>query len=196
MNYVNNYDIVSRLSSLVKSGCDKTAAAQINQLLLKSPMPKSSALIEVRKYLISASTYCQDPNSAAPGRTYEDILASSNKIQEYSDLITTCKSELDNSGSQGSDNIETSSGSLKYTGSGDDIRSFSVTSGGGFIVSGTNSGNSNFIVHITDTSGSVEDFVFNEIGPYSGKKIIRIGAGKHYLDVNAEGSWTIIITPA
>jgi hypothetical protein len=86
--------------------------------------------------------------------------------------------------------------SLSYSGTGDDIKSFSVTGGGGFIITGSNSGSSNFIVHITGTSGNIEEFVFNEIGPYSGKKIAHIDPGNHYLDVTAEGPWTITLTSA
>lgn len=88
----------------------------------------------------------------------------------------------------------TNSKSLSYSGTGDDIRSFSVTNGGGFVVTGSNSGDSNFIVHITDSGGNVKEFVFNEIGPYSGKKIIHLSAGSYYLDVKAEGGWTITLT--
>jgi len=89
----------------------------------------------------------------------------------------------------------TTSSSLKYTGYGDDIKKFSVEGGGGFIITGSNSGGSNFIVHITDNEGKIVEFVFNEIGPYSGKKIVNLDPGKYFLEVQAEGSWSIDISP-
>jgi hypothetical protein len=89
---------------------------------------------------------------------------------------------------------ETTSSSLKYSGNEDDIKGFSVQGGGGFIVTGSNSGRSNFIVHITDSSGSVVEFLFNEIGPYYGRKVIHLDAGKYFLEVQAEGSWSIDIS--
>jgi len=95
-----------------------------------------------------------------------------------------------------SSSSKTTSSSLKLSGNGDDTKSFSITGGGGFIVTGSNSGTSNFIVHITDSSGNVVEYLFNEIGPYSGKKIVKLGAGKYYLEVQAEGSWSIAISPS
>lgn len=106
----------------------------------------------------------------------------------YTGSVATASPTTSSSGS--------TSKSLSFSGTGDDIRSFSVSGGGGFIVSGTNAGRSNFIVHITDHSGDVEEFVFNEIGPYSGKKIIHLDQGSYYLDVKAEGPWTITLTSA
>jgi len=88
------------------------------------------------------------------------------------------------------------SGSTHFSGYGDDTRGFSVTRGGGFIITGSYSGDSNFIVHITDSNGNIEEFVFNEIGTYTGRKIVRLGAGKYYLEVQGSGSWTIDISPS
>jgi len=82
------------------------------------------------------------------------------------------------------------------SGNGDDTQPFSITSGGGFIIAGSNSGNSNFIVHITDTSGNVLEYLFNEIGPYSGNKIVNLDTGNYYMSVEAEGPWTITLTPS
>jgi hypothetical protein len=89
-----------------------------------------------------------------------------------------------------------SSGSAHLSGSGDDTRSFSVTGGGGFLITGSYSGLHNFIVHIADSRGNIEEFVFNEIGSYSGRKIVNLDAGTHYLEVQASGPWTIDISPA
>jgi len=90
----------------------------------------------------------------------------------------------------------TNSKSLQYSGSGDDTQSFTVSGGGGFIVSGSYTGSGNFIVHITDSYGNVQEFVFNEIGSYSGKKIVHLNAGKYYLEVTASGPWNIGISTA
>jgi hypothetical protein len=84
--------------------------------------------------------------------------------------------------------------SIKISGNGDDTREFSVIGSGGFLITGAYVGKSNFIVHITDRNGDVEEYVFNEIGSYSGRKIVHLDAGKHYLEVQAEGGWAIIIS--
>lgn len=52
----------------------------------------------------------------------------------------------------------------------------------------THDGSANFIVHQFCTNGSI-DYVVNEIGRYSGKKIVS--AGKCLLEIMADGNWTI-----
>lgn len=89
-----------------------------------------------------------------------------------------------------------SSSSQTLSGSGDDTKSFSVTGSGGFLVAGSYSGKSNFIVHIVDKNGDIEEFLFNVIGSYSGKKIVHLDPGTHYLEVQASGPWSITFTPA
>ena len=52
----------------------------------------------------------------------------------------------------------------------------------------THSGEANFIVHQYCTTGSTQ-YLVNEIGPWSGKKIMA--AGTCIVDVFADGAWTI-----
>jgi len=103
---------------------------------------------------------------------------------------------------QGSINIDSSSStktrsstrmsdSLKFSGYGDDTQGFFVTGGGGFIITGSYSGKSNFIVKILDSNGEWEELVFNKIGSYYGTRIVNLPLGKHYLEVQSSGPWTI-----
>ena len=41
-----------------------------------------------------------------------------------------------------------------------------------------------------------EEYVFNESGTYTGRKIVHLDAGKHYLEVQGIGSWKIDISPS
>ena len=160
---------------------------------------------EMRTQVISGTWNSQSGNTYATNTIagfFETIVYDPDKNAIYdfeypSLLMTPYSGSIATESPTSSKTISSSastSKSLSYSGKGDDIRAFSVTGGGGFVISGTNSGDSNFIVHITDSSGDIEEFVFNEIGPYSGKKIIHLDAGSHYLDVTAEGSWTITIS--
>lgn len=57
------------------------------------------------------------------------------------------------------------------------------------------SGDSNFIVHLLDFDGKTVEFLTNEIGVYSGEKVIRIDkTGEYLFTVNADGQWEIIIS--
>ncbi len=79
------------------------------------------------------------------------------------------------------------------SGYGDETIRFSLAKGGRFLVTGSNSGNNYFIVHVIDDEDEIEEFVFNKfgLGPFSGRTIIQLDPGTHYLDVRAEGSWLV-----
>ena len=131
-------------------------------------------------------TYIYDPaQNAIYSTKYSSILLTPYQGDVVAASITPVKTQSPTG----------TSDSLKYSGSGDDTRGFSVTNGGGFLITGSHFGSRNFIVHITDSNGEIEEFVFNEIGSYSGKKIVHLDAGRHYLEVTASGSWTIDISP-
>ena len=67
-----------------------------------------------------------------------------------------------------------------YTGNGDDIRPLTINKDGGFIITGVYSGDTNFIVRITDNDGKqVGSSLFNQTGSYTGKRIVNLAAGKY-----------------
>lgn len=55
------------------------------------------------------------------------------------------------------------------------------------VVKFTHDGEQNFIVHQYCTNG-ITQYVINEIGPYSGKKVLS--AGSCIIEINADGNWT------
>jgi hypothetical protein len=56
-------------------------------------------------------------------------------------------------------------------------------------------GDSNFIIQLLDFDGEIVEFLANEIGVYSGEKVIRIDeTGDYLFTVNANGQWEIIIS--
>lgn len=192
LNFVNDYEIIERLGNLVLNGCDKTQAAQINQLIVTHAKPKSEVLISARNHLILASTFCQDPNTAATGRTYEEIKTYSNKLTEYGDLLKTCSDEIKAQSPQSSDQAQSSGTS--FSGNGDDVLSFTATGDGLRIFTMSYKGSGNFAIWLKDSRGESVDLLANEIGSYSGRKSERIETGKYYLDVSASGPWSITIT--
>jgi len=86
---------------------------------------------------------------------------------------------------------------LKISGANDENRGFSVTREEGYTITASYPGTGVFIVHITDSSGKIEEYVFNEMGSgsYTGRKIVRLSPGKHFLEVRADGPWTVDLTP-
>lgn len=191
VRYVVEHNIITRIGDLANYGCDSNAARQLNELLLKATKPKTPSLLKSRDYMISATTYCQIPDSAAPGRTYDDLIQASNKAEEYQDELIDCNLELENNNSD-----EVVSDNDHLTGTGDDVVSFTTTGSGLYIFTMKHTGSSNFAVWLLDEKGNKIDLLVNEIGSYSGKKSEQLTVGKYFLDITADGLWTVQVAAA
>jgi len=86
------------------------------------------------------------------------------------------------------------SGSTHLSGNGDDVVSFSVSGTGLKIFTMNYTGKRDFAVKLKDGSGDDIAVLANETGSYSGKKSEKLTSGRYYLDVTADGPWTIDIT--
>ena len=87
-----------------------------------------------------------------------------------------------------------SSGSTHLSGRGDDVKSFTATGSGLRIFTMSHTGAHNFAVVLKDSGGNYITLLANEIGSYSGKKSERLTSGTYYLDITADGAWTIDIS--
>jgi uncharacterized protein YdbL (DUF1318 family) len=75
-------------------------------------------------------------------------------------------------------------------GTGSRVLSLSIARTDPIVVTGVFNGQANFIVHLV--RGSNTDFVFNEIGAFSGQALVEDGqAGRYRVTVEADGSWTL-----
>ena len=82
----------------------------------------------------------------------------------------------------------------QFIGYGNDIQSFNSTGTGRKFFTMTHYGKSNFAIVLKNESERYISLLVNEIGSYSGKKSENLTIGKYYLDVTADGAWTIDIT--
>jgi hypothetical protein len=80
------------------------------------------------------------------------------------------------------------------SGIGDDVQSFTITGAGLRIFMMRHDGTRNFAVVVKDHSGNWVALIVNEIGSYFGKKFENLTTGTYYLDITADGSWTIDIS--
>lgn len=81
-----------------------------------------------------------------------------------------------------------------FSGNGDDVKSFTATGSGLKIFTLFHNGDRNFIVWLKDTSGDKVALLVNENGKYYDKKSETLSSGTYYLDITADGSWTIDIS--
>ncbi len=199
LNFVNDNNIVTRINGLASGDCSKLPAEQLDQLITTGAIPQTSSLAQARVYLISATTYCQDPDSAAPNNTETDLGKFENGINQYQNLVYSCQDQISANASAVAggeklvmNNIE---GPQTFSGSGNSVKEFTVTEGGyNFAV--TYAGYDNFIVHITNNYGKPIDELFNETGPYSGSTSVNLPAGKFYMSIEASAPYLIKMTPS
>jgi hypothetical protein len=90
---------------------------------------------------------------------------------------------------------------LTLTGSGPQASTPINLQSGVVLVNMTHTGSSNFAVVLWADNGDYVDLLANEIGVYSGEKAVTVNGGLfnpspgiHWLDIDADGSWTIKIT--
>ncbi|MGH2616107.1 MAG: hypothetical protein ACRDJC_12765 [Thermomicrobiales bacterium] len=99
---------------------------------------------------------------------------------------------------QGQTDCQTPEPSDRQTFSGDTAivtEPFTVESGI-LKATGTHQGDANFIVIVTAEDGT-QDFLFNEIGPYSGQASFQVEPGSRLIaDIQANGPWELAIEPA
>ena len=100
----------------------------------------------------------------------------------------------DNNVPSPSPSSSSSSGQTHLSGRGDDVRSFTATGSGLRIFTMSHTGTHNFAVVLKDSGGNYVTLLANEIGSYSGKKSERLTTGTYYLDITADGAWTIDIS--
>ncbi|MFJ3100508.1 hypothetical protein [Streptomyces sp. NPDC086835] len=77
------------------------------------------------------------------------------------------------------------------TGSGDQVEG-PFAADKRVVVRATHSGGTDFVVTVLDVKGRVQDLVFNEVGDFDGSAVAQmINAGPYYLNVTADGDWTV-----
>lgn len=82
-----------------------------------------------------------------------------------------------------------------FQGRGKDITDDFKTNSDFVIVKMSHHGSSNFIVYLKNAiSGNPEELLVNEIGRYNGSRAVLVDTDRHFLDIEADGSWTMEVT--
>jgi hypothetical protein len=83
---------------------------------------------------------------------------------------------------------------MHFNGHGDKVKSFNITETGLKTFTLHHTGDRNFAITLKDENGKYISLLANELGDYSGKKSERLTIGKYFLEITADGDWTIGIT--
>jgi len=197
LNFVNDNTIVTRINVLASGDCSNIPAAQLNQLITTGAIPQTSSLAQARMYLISATKYCQHPDSAAPNNTETDLGKFETGINQYQNLVYSCQDQISANASSvaGGEKLvlNTIVGPQTFSGSGNSVKEFTVTEGG-YSFAATYAGYDNFIVHISNNYGKPIGELFNATGPYSGSTSVNLPAGEFYMSIEASAPYLIKMT--
>jgi hypothetical protein len=153
-------------------------ASNLTALLVNAPPPGSEKMKAFRSAMINAVAL-MDGTTAGFSR-YRDAMVT---------VTNTKFAALSGMPSSGF-SVEPS----QFSGYGNDIQSFNSTGTGRKFFTMIHDGKSNFAIVLKDENERYISLLVNEIGSYAGKKSANLTIGKYYLDVTADGPWTIDIT--
>ena len=157
----------------------KEEADRLTALIYKAPKPASEKMKAYRTAMMDALAE-MDGNTAGFSR-YRDAM------QTVILAKNAAESEMHSVGSFLVDAIH-------LNGLGDDVKSFNVTETGLHIFTLHHTGDRNFAITLKDDDGKYIALLVNEIGDYSGKDSERLTVGRYWLNIKADGAWTIAIT--
>jgi len=157
----------------------KKEAIRLTTLLYKSPPPGSEKMKTYRSAMMNA--LAEMDGSTAGFTRYRDAMQT---------VILAKNAAEAQMKSEGSSIVD----AIHLNGHGDDIRSFNTTETGLNIFTMHHDGDRNFAITLKDEDGKYISLLVNEIGDYSGKNSQQLKVGKYFLNIEADGDWTIAIT--
>jgi hypothetical protein len=84
---------------------------------------------------------------------------------------------------------------ITLKGKGDSVTKKQTLRNGYALLKITHTGSHNFAVYVHSTGEDINDLTINEIGNYSGTRLLEVDSSKkYYFEINADGDWSIKIT--
>ena len=94
LKFVTDSTIVTRINALAQGDCTKDAADPVYQMVSTSTVPQTSGLAQAREYLISATTYCRNPDSTAMNNTASDLAKFEDNQNQYLAFLYACHIQI------------------------------------------------------------------------------------------------------
>jgi len=157
----------------------KKEAITLTTLIYKAPPPGSEKMKTYRSAMMDALAM-MDGSTAGFSR-YRDAMQT---------VILAKNAALFEMHSLGSSSVD----AVHLSGSGNDVRWYNTTETGQKTFTMLHTGDRNFAITLKDKNEKYISLLANEVGDYSGKKSVRLTSGEYYLDITADGDWTIGIT--
>lgn len=197
LDYVDDTRLVTRINDLATGSCNKSQSNSLYQVATTSTVPQTTGLVMGRLYLISATTYCQDPDPAAPDNTLTDLAKFTDGRAQYRDFLYACHIEISANASAvaGGEKLDLKNlyGPQTFSGTGNSVKKFSATQGN-YKFTVTYSGFGNYSVYITNIYGKTLAEPFHDvIGPYSGSSatVTLPANGEYYMSIEASAPYLL-----
>lgn len=188
-------DVYTRISLLSVNECTVGAATEISQVISTSPKPESLLLVKARRQLLSASTYCLDPeDSASRNRTRNDLDRYVSHMSEFAFLSASCQGRPDKNSLALLKKSMEKQGEILFRGTGHDVQYFTVRGYGNSTFFLAHSGTGNFMVMLQDSRVNNVNLLANSAGSFEGKRSLPLDKGRYSLNVTATGPWSVIVT--
>jgi len=192
LKFLSNNSMYTRVNALASTDCKLIAAAQRNEMISKGPKPKTPLLSDARKYLMSATTYCYEPETGtAKSRTRDDVESYIGKMSAYADLVYSCTETFDRDTSTRLENSLDVNGAKVFRGSENSVNVFNVKHEGKRIISMTYDGQTNFSVSLKKVGGNTTKLHESFARPWAGTATQNLESQNYELLVTAEGPWRI-----
>ncbi len=191
IDYIDNNKIMDAMTSLtsaspgsysISTGYNSAArgeASRLTDLLIKSPIPGTREVKAYRSAMMDALSMMD--GSTAGFTRYKDSMQT--VVRARNDALASMHSV-------GSSAVD----AKHFSGQGNAGQWYNTTEAGLKTFSMHHIGDRNFAITLKDEDGKYLSLLVNEIGDYTGKKSERLAAGSYYLDITADGEWTISIT--
>jgi hypothetical protein len=157
----------------------KKEAIRLTELIYKGPLPGSEKMKAYRSAMMDALSE-MDASTAGFSR-YRDAMET---------VILAKNTALSEMHALGSSSVD----AKHLSGHGNSVQWYNTTETGQRTFTMRHTGDRNFAATLKDENGKYVSLLANEVGDYSGKKSVRLAAGNYYLDITADGDWTIGIT--
>jgi hypothetical protein len=196
MKPMTDKKVYTEICSLATDNCTIRAATDISQIISTSPKPKTPLLVQARKQLLSASTYCLDPtNSVSQNRTREGLDLYVSRMSQYAFLVSSCPGQSDGDIIASLKKPMEKQGETLFRGTGNAVQPVNVRGHGNITFALSYSGNSNFVVMLQDTQVRNIELLANSAGTYEGKRSLPpLNQSRYSLNVTATGPWSILVT--
>lgn len=192
---ITDRNLYANLSSLEKGDCSIYPATMTGQMISRSPKPESPLLADAREKLMSAASWCLDPeNTATRGRIRDDLDSYVAIMSRYAFMVSSCGDRYGEETAMSLKKAVQNEGEILLRGTGPAVQSFNTVGSYNTTFAFSCTGSS-CVVMLQSADTRNIGLIANCAGSCEGKRSIGLNTARYSLNVSASGPWSVLITP-